>query len=318
MVNSMDKLTVYDGSHLLHRGYHVADSKLSSEYGGVDPKMLSDLTIFTILRSILCRKETEESIVLLFDAPSSTTYRKNVNPEYKANRSEKPHLYVIKDRLVNYLNSINLKTIQLDGLEADDIAYIMSRDLKNPINFITDDKDWFSCIRSEKTVYRPCKDELISVKELYDWYRPYYSFTDNVDEKILSEITLYRKALFGDSSDNIQGFNGIGEKRSHKVIRNILKLESEGKSFRDYEATTSYESVFTNDFDKFESNLKVLGYSHLDGVKLQSIFTPYLSKDEVSENYRTICDELDSSTLRSTVRYYNKLMKLHEPKLEFN
>lgn len=141
----------------------------------------------------------KESSYLAF-LSGDNNFRKEINPEYKANRKDmvKPiHLNTCKDYLIKEYNAI-----VTDGYEADDALGFNQTE--------------------ESVIYSIDKDLLMIPGHHYNFVKHEY--------KEVSELeglrAFYRQMLIGDTADNIFGVKGIGEVKAAKII-NILEAEEE-------------------------------------------------------------------------------------------
>jgi DNA polymerase-1 len=160
------------------------------------------------------------SIAVTFDV-SRQTYRTEMFAEYKANRESMPD--TLKSQLaliIEGLNALNIPIYTKEGYEADDVIGTIATKAKQKQHktyILTGDRDSFQLVDREGfiKVIMPSKGELIE----YDWYKVY--------EKMgvyPYQITDY-KGLSGDTSDNIPGIKGIGDKTACKLLSRFDKLE---------------------------------------------------------------------------------------------
>ncbi len=154
-----------------------------------------------------------DAIGVAFDV-SHYTFRTEKFEEYKANREAMPDPMRIQMGLIyEGLKSFNIPIYTKEGFEADDVIGTISRracELGHNVYILTGDQDSFQLIRKNGCikVIIPSKGELIE----YDW--------DKVYEKlgVYPDQVIDYKALRGDTSDNIPGIRGIGEKTAVKLL----------------------------------------------------------------------------------------------------
>lgn len=174
-------------------------------------------SIFDLLQN---NKIKPDSIAVAFDV-SRVTYRTEMYAEYKANRESMPD--TLKSQLgliIEGLKALNIPIYTKEGYEADDVIGTIATKAKQKQHktyILTGDRDSFQLVDREGfiKVIVPSKGELIE----YDWYKVY--------EKMgvyPYQITDY-KGLSGDTSDNIPGIKGIGEKTACKLLSRFDKLE---------------------------------------------------------------------------------------------
>jgi DNA polymerase I len=212
-------------------------------------------------------------VVVVFDGKDSSSKRRKLFPNYKANRKIKIRLNraqsVDKEdnqlqqlvRLIDYLETLPITVITLDGCEADDVmAYIANRIVvpKDAHAFImSSDKDFLQLASNNIHVWSPTKKKLYYEDDVYAEYGVYPK-----------NFSIFR-ALVGDSSDNIPGAPGLAAKT---IIKRFPKLA---------------EADFVSLDDFFE---------YAKGLAVQS-------KIKV---FHSVVDNEDD------IRLYYKIMQLHE------
>lgn len=156
-------------------------------------------------------------IVFALDS-GSKTFRNDIDPNYKANRSEVPK--ELKEQLpicIDMIEKMGLCSLRVDGYEADDIiASFIKNNPQNDlfIKVVTHDKDLYQLISDRVNIYSPAK------KELYDrdgCYEKYGVYPEQVRDFL---------ALTGDSADNIPGVKGIGDKGAKKLLDEFGSIEN--------------------------------------------------------------------------------------------
>lgn len=188
----------------------------------------------------LCRQFECSHCVVLFDKSSATTFRKQMYPAYKAQR-QRPD--AIKDEIAVVkciLNKVGIPAFWSDKYEADDLAgSIIKQFQKNFDNvyYFSKDRDWFQLLSGNVKGLLQYNTEMEA-----DALRCYYDYeginnaldvtTPTAKGKLLcinediafdimgvysSQVPDY-KGLAGDSSDNIPGVNGIGEKTAVALL----------------------------------------------------------------------------------------------------
>ena len=183
------------------------------------------------LRSLgfLVRTIDPTRVICVFDGQGSSTNRKSMNSDYKANRNIKRitnwELFDNKEdeyasmtmqmhRLVEYLQCLPLSLISIDKVEADDVISYLAQQFdkaNKKVTIVSSDKDFLQIITDNIEVYSPIEKKTYGVKE--------------VMEKIgmIPENYLILKALLGDNSDNLSGIKGLGEKTVLKEFPAIAK-----------------------------------------------------------------------------------------------
>ncbi len=174
------------------------------------------------LRSIaaVIRQHKPTRCVIVFDGKGGSVRRRQIYPDYKANRANKTAFNRYKEfaslqdeqesmkrqfgRMVEYLQCLPITTLAIDNIEADDaIAYIANEIFtkqENRATIVSTDRDFLQLVNNRISVWSPVKKKM---------YTP-----DTIREEfgIDSQNYLLYRAITGDKSDNIPGINGIGLK----------------------------------------------------------------------------------------------------------
>lgn len=215
----MKKLVLIDGHAVFHRAYHAMPPLTTSK-----GELVNAVFGFTsmLLRAINDIKP--EYIAVAFDR-AEPTFRHQEYTAYKAQRIAAPEeLHEQLPRVKEVLETLNIPVFELAGYEADDIiGSLVKQATENGISdleiiVVTGDRDTLQLVRPRVKIYTPGK-----------------SFADVVyyDEKIVKEKYGFSpdriidfKAIAGDSSDNIPGVRGIGEKGATKLIQEFGSIEN--------------------------------------------------------------------------------------------
>jgi DNA polymerase-1 len=232
---------IFDGSYMLWRSYYSLVS--------YDPDINTTKLVNKFFSSLLVCSEqfSPEFIVVLWDY-GTPQWRKDENPEYKADRE-------IDDTIIDLINpsrsDINSKLLELgifsfgqSGYEADDIAYWMSKIYSNGI-LVSDDKDWFLSISESWSVWRPISSELVTYERMCQ--------DMNTSINPIGKYLWY-KAIIGDGSDNISGIPNVGHVSAIKYSEHL----NENKEITD----TGVRAVaISNNLEKIASNRKLMDLS---------------------------------------------------------
>lgn len=189
--------------------------------------------IFDLLKN---PKISPDCIAVAFDV-SHQTFRTECFDDYKANREQMPDTMKSQMGLImEGLKAFNIPIYTKEGFEADDVIGTIAdkaTKLGHRTIILTGDQDAFQLIDREAnvSVLIPSKGELID----YDWARVYNKLGVYPDQVI------DYKALRGDTSDNIPGIKGIGEKTAVKLLDRYQTLDNvlshideiEGKSLKE-------------------------------------------------------------------------------------
>ena len=232
----MKKLMIIDGSSLLFRAF-FALPPLKSALGTPTNAVYGFLTMLIKLYEEI----NPDYIAVAFDK-GRQTFRTEMYSEYKGNRPDapedlRPQFSLIQD----VLKALGICVIEEEGFEGDDILGSLSKKFGAPemaVQIITGDRDNLQLVTEHSHVFLTKKGisdmlevTLDNMEELYG-YGP-----DKVIEM---------KALMGDSSDNIPGVPGVGEKTALKLITEYGNLESVYEHIEDISGKKLKERLVEN------------------------------------------------------------------------
>ncbi len=209
----MEKLVLIDGNSLINRAFY-AMPVLSTKDGTYTNAVYGFMNMFFKMLA----EEKPSFVGVAFDL-KAPTFRHKMYAEYKGTRKPMPEELRPQIPLLKELLSImGIKTFELEGSEADDIIGTIAKATDVKTIIITGDKDSFQLV-DEQTEVHFTKRGITDV-EIYT--------LDNFTEK--TELTpsqiIELKALMGDSSDNIPGVAGIGEKTAKTLLKEYSNIEN--------------------------------------------------------------------------------------------
>ena len=213
----MKKLVLIDGKSVFYRGYYAMGALSLSDgtpTGGVYG--------FAAIAMEIVKKLNPTKIVVAWDSKTSTSKRRAIFPEYKAGRV-KPgdDFYTQIPLLEELVKGLGWNFVEIDNYEADDIIGTLSRQADEAGDYetfiISSDLDMLQIVDSNTHMLRVLKGftniEQIDIAEIEAKYG------------IKKSQFLDLKALKGDSSDNIPGVAGIGEKTAAKLLNDYGDLD---------------------------------------------------------------------------------------------
>ena len=158
-----------------------------------------------------------EYISIIWDSRGKTT-RHEMYENYKATRQAPPSdIFLQKEYIVKFVDLIGIKQIAQQGIEADDIIYSIAQEQKkagNTVVMITSDKDMGQAIEDDRVImFDPWKDVFLNQTE----FEKKMGFP-------VSKLPFYF-AILGDTSDNIPGVKGIGDKGAAELVNQFASLE---------------------------------------------------------------------------------------------
>lgn len=213
-------LILIDGHALAFRQYFALERTNMKTKDGVPTWAVYGFfkAIFDLLKN---NDLNPDAIGVAFDV-SHRTFRTEEYSEYKANREAMPDPMRIQMGLIyEGLKAFNIPIYTKEGFEADDVIGTISRracELGHKVYILTGDQDSFQLIRENGCikVIIPSKGELME----YGW------------EQVHNKLGVYPnqiidyKALRGDTSDNIPGVRGIGEKTAVKLLEEFKTVDN--------------------------------------------------------------------------------------------
>lgn len=217
MAEGKKRLVLIDGKSVFYRGYYAMPNlatKDGTPTGGVYG--------FAVLSLEVIKRFKPDYVAVAWDKPK-TNIRKRLElyPAYKAGRKPAPpDFYVQIPLLHEYLEACNWPLYEIDDYEADDIMCTLAKKAEAKgieTIFITSDLDVLQCVSPLTHVYLLKKG--LSNIEAVDPER----FEEKYGIRVDQFIDL--KALKGDSSDNIPGVTGVGEKTAIELLKQYETLE---------------------------------------------------------------------------------------------
>jgi DNA polymerase-1 len=200
-----------DGSSYIYRAYHAV-RHLSTSQG-----LPTNATFgFTNMVLKLLAEQNPEYMAMAFDA-KGPTFRHEMYDAYKANRPPMPEDLVVQ---IPYIKQVvagmNIPSLELPGYEADDIIGTLVRAAEGKgfkVVMVTGDKDFKQLISRSVSMWDPMRDRTIDYASLKE------------DSGLEPSQWVDVMALAGDTSDNIPGVPGIGEKTAIQLIKAFGTME---------------------------------------------------------------------------------------------
>ncbi|MBQ6404437.1 MAG: DNA polymerase I [Bacilli bacterium] len=213
----MKKIILVDGNNLLFRSFYA------TAYQGVIMKNskgfpTNALYGFINMMNKIIKEEQPSYIMVAFD--KGKTFRHDKYEDYKAGRMAVPEeLKMQFPKAKEVLTSMGIKYFEIDNYEADDIIGTLARKVDEEDQFIatiiSSDKDLLQLISDEVTV------KLLKQNDSIMMDRDEFFKTYQVEPIRMIDL----KALMGDSSDNIPGVKGIGEKTAIQLLSKYESLD---------------------------------------------------------------------------------------------
>ncbi len=240
-------------------------------------------------------------VILVFDGKGSSTNKRYIYPEYKANRgisritnwdifeNQQEESEAIKNqivRLIDYLKCLPVDMISVDKVEADDVIGYIAKKLENEVIVMSSDRDFLQLVDHRTTVYSPIK------KKHYD--------RDLVKKEygVSASNFLNQKVIIGDSGDNVPGVRGIAAKTFCKLFPEMM----EGKK---YSLKEMIEMCENKKGKKYED---ILNFKHqlFINEKLMDLHNPNISEDDIKYIDSVIDNPTKNLNSLEFIKLYNE------------
>ncbi|OFM43883.1 DNA polymerase I [Staphylococcus sp. HMSC068D08] len=212
----MNKLVLIDGNSLSFRAFYALP--LLSNKAGIHTNAIYG---FAMLLQKILKEEQPNHFLVAFDA-GKTTFRHEKYSEYKGGRqSTPPELSEQFPYIRQLLDAYHIKYYELENYEADDIIGTLSKQAEASgleTIIITGDRDLTQLATDHVTIYYTKK----GVTDV-DHYTP--EFIAEKYNGLLPKQIIDMKGLMGDTSDNIPGVAGVGEKTAIKLLNQFHSVE---------------------------------------------------------------------------------------------
>ncbi len=214
-----DKKHIYlvDGSTYIFRAYHALPP-LTRKSDGFPVGAISG---FCNMLDKLIKDEREKNnlthLLVIFDA-SGKTFRNDIYPEYKANRSSPPEDLIPQFPVIRKAtDAFNINHVEMLGYEADDLIASYAKaaiNEKMKVTIVSSDKDLMQLVKEDVSMLDTMKNRLIQKNEVIEKF--------GVEPKKVIDV----QSLAGDSIDNIPGVPGIGIKTAALLINEYGNLDN--------------------------------------------------------------------------------------------
>ncbi|MBU4451062.1 MAG: DNA polymerase I [Actinobacteria bacterium] len=210
------KIILLDGNNIAYRAFYALPATIATSSGTITNAVLG----FTSMLLKLIEEQRPDVIACAFDS-RGPTFRHDIFNDYKATRKKMPDELIGQMSLIKeVLKAFDIKILEVEGYEADDIIATLASAAPNKFNetlIVSSDKDILQLVSKEVKV--------MSIKK---------GITDTVifnEEKVQEKFGIIPEkikdflALTGDSSDNIPGVAGIGPKTALSLLEKYGSIE---------------------------------------------------------------------------------------------
>ena len=290
-------VTIIDTFGFFFRSFYALPQHLKNREGF--PTGL--LTGFTNFISTLQKEHDSDYIIFAIDTKGDT-FRNEIDPNYKANRSAPPpELTMQLPVAIEWIDKMGYKTLGMEGYEADDMIATVTHLAKEKgynVRVVSHDKDLYQLIDDDRvTIVDAIKRKSVNEAACYEKY--------GVTPKQFIDY----QSILGDSADNVPGVKGIGKVGAEKLLKeygtldNIYAhideikgatqrklLESKEQAYMSKELVTLKPDVFDSiDFEEYKMDVEnpfLNIYDELVKYEQNAILRVLHAKNQVSDSQR--------------------------------
>ena len=284
-MDSSNKLFLLDAYALIYRAYYafIKTPRINSK--GFNTSAI--LGFVNTLEEVL-KKENPTHIGAAFD-PAGPTFRHEAFEQYKAQREETPEAIRLSVPIIkDIIRAYRIPILEVAGYEADDVIGTLATEAGRQgitTYMMTPDKEYGQLVSDKVFMYRPKHTggfEVMGVEEVKA------KFDIQSPAQVIDML-----GLMGDSSDNIPGCPGVGEKTAQKLIsefgsiENLLEHTDQLKGALKTKVETNREMIT---FSKFLATIKI-------DVPIQLEMDSLVREEADEDSLRSIFEELEFRTL---------------------
>ncbi|PDH49553.1 MAG: DNA polymerase I [Rhodothermaeota bacterium MED-G16] len=306
-LETKNKVFLLDAMALIYRA-HFAFSKNPI----VNSKGINTSAVYGFLNTLLelLNKEKPTHVAVAFDT-KSPTFRSDIFSEYKANRERQPEdIQVAIPIIKNFLEHLNIKRVELDGFEADDIigtlSCVLSEEEDTQVFMMTPDKDFAQLVKENVFLYKPAfmgrGIDILGVNEVLEKFK-----IKEVDQ-VIDFL-----GLQGDSVDNIPGIPGVGPKTAQKLlseygsVEGILENKEKIKGSVGMKVRDNTESaLMSKELAKIKTDISL-------NIKINDLKNKKANYSELNK----LLDEMEFRTIKNRMISSGILLEQEEGQLDF-
>jgi len=276
MARTIKKLFLVDGNSYLYRAFYATPYLSTSK--GIPTN--ATFAFINMLKKLL-HEEKPDSLVVVFDS-KAPSFREEISKEYKAQRPPMPdNLSSQIPYVKKIVTAMGIPLIEKEQFEADDIIGTIVHKLRNePIDIymVTSDKDMMQCVSKRAVILDTMKNQRIGEQEVVEKFG------------IQPQHMVDYLALCGDTSDNIPGVPGIGEKTARELVSTLGTIETIYENIHAIKKTAVKEKLIQHKDLAFMS--KELARIHTD-VPIDTDLNALSIKEADTQTLRNLFRELE-------------------------
>lgn len=209
----MEKFVIIDGNNLMFRAFYALP-QLSNFDGEISNAVFG----FTNMLVKVIKEEKPKYIAVAFDV-AKKNFRHEKFAQYKGTRKQTPPELISQFPIAKeLLKKMKICVVEQEGLEADDLMGCLSRQFDTENIIVSADRDSFQLINENTQVMCPLKGITETIMLNMNNIEEFYG--------VKASQVVDLKSLMGDTSDNIPGVSGVGEKTAKTLIQKYDTLDN--------------------------------------------------------------------------------------------
>lgn len=244
-------------------------------------------------------------IVIALDSKEKT-FRKELYPEYKANRDAMPEELSVQVPYIDELiNAMNIPNIRIHGVEADDIIASLAKKAEEhdfEVTIISGDKDLMQLVNDKTIMIDTLKNKIYNVKGVVEKL--------GVEPKHVVDYL----SITGDASDNVPGVRGIGPKGAVKLISEFGTLEDIYKKIDAVKNKKHQTSLKESKDNALLSKELIILKDDLD---VDFSGERFRTKEPDTEKLKDLFQKMEFISELRELKFTNPKIELTPPKTEF-
>ena len=281
-MNKPNRLILIDGSAYIFRAYYALPPMSRK-----DGTPINAVFGFTNMLVKLIEDYQEDKMIVVFDA-ARKNFRNSIYPDYKANRGDTPEDLIPQFKLIRQcVEAFNIKQLELDGYEADDIiaSYTkLARNKKIDSLIVSSDKDLMQLVNKNVSMLDPMKNKSIGINQVIEKF--------GVEPKKV----IFIQALTGDKIDNIPGASGIGPKTALELIKQYGDIDGLLKNVKNIKQEKRRKVILESE-KEIRTSLELVKLK--DNIDLPINIEEILSYTEIKKQNQKLFDFLNEQGFKS-------------------
>ncbi|QSZ41594.1 DNA polymerase I [Sulfurimonas aquatica] len=267
-------VTIIDTFGFFFRSFYALPQHLKNKDGF--PTGL--LTGFTNFISTLQKEHDSDYIIFAIDTKGNT-FRNEIDPNYKANRSAPPpELSMQLPVAIEWIDKMGYKTLGMSGYEADDmIATVtyLAKEQGHKVRVVSHDKDLYQLIDDDRvTIVDAIKRKSVNEAACYEKYG------------VTPSQFIDYQSILGDSADNVPGVKGIGKVGAEKLLKEFETLDKIYENLESIKGANQKKLIESKEQAYMSKELVTLKHDVFDTIDFEEY------KMDIENPFLNIYDEL--------------------------